>query len=63
MLNQLRQVPGTRRSAHPAAFDQPKLHIAIDRTKAANGGYTQNDIADSLLVSLSGSFQTTRPST
>src|SRR5205807_5782138 len=31
----------------------------VDRTKAAGGGFTQRDVATSLLVSLSGSFQTT----
>jgi multidrug efflux pump subunit AcrB len=31
----------------------------VDRTKAAQGGFTERDIASSLLVSLSGSFQTT----
>jgi multidrug efflux pump subunit AcrB len=30
----------------------------VDRTKAAGSGFTQNDIARSLLTSLSGSFQT-----
>ena len=39
-------------------FDQPKLHVFTDRTKAAESGYTQNDVAQSLLISLSGSFQT-----
>jgi len=34
-------------------------HIDVDRTKAAGGGFTQRDVATSLLVSLSGSFQTT----
>jgi multidrug efflux pump subunit AcrB len=40
-------------------FDYPKFHISIDRTKAAEGGYTPRDVANSLLISLSGSFQTT----
>jgi multidrug efflux pump subunit AcrB len=34
------------------------LHVQVDRTKAAGSGFTQNDIARSLLTSLSGSFQT-----
>ena len=37
----------------------PKFHVTVDRTKAAEGGYTPRDVANSLLVSLSGSFQTT----
>jgi len=30
------------------------LHLEIDRTKAAEGGFSQKDIADNLLISLSG---------
>jgi multidrug efflux pump subunit AcrB len=39
--------------------DYPKLHINIDRTKALQAGYTVTDVANSMLVSLSGSFQVT----
>jgi multidrug efflux pump subunit AcrB len=39
-------------------FDQPKLHIDVDRTKAQQIGFTQRDVAQNLLISLSGSFQT-----
>jgi multidrug efflux pump subunit AcrB len=40
-------------------FDYPKFDVAVDRTKAGQGGFTERDLANSLLVSLSGSFQTT----
>jgi len=40
-------------------FDLPRLHVSVDRTKAQQAGYTQRDIASSMLVALSGSFQTT----
>jgi len=40
-------------------FDQPYLHVNVDRTKAQQVGYTERDVANNLLVSLSGSFQTT----
>jgi multidrug efflux pump subunit AcrB len=33
--------------------------VVVDRTKAAQGGFTERDIANSLLISLSGSFQVT----
>jgi len=33
--------------------------VAVDRTKAAQGGYTERDVANSMLNSLSGSFQIT----
>jgi multidrug efflux pump subunit AcrB len=59
LLNQLRQVPGAADLRIQQAFDQPKFHLQVDRTKAAEGGFTQRDIANNLLVSLSGSFQTT----
>ncbi|MGH9702893.1 MAG: efflux RND transporter permease subunit, partial [Candidatus Acidiferrales bacterium] len=41
------------------AFNQPKLHLTVDRTRAQQIGFTQRDAASSLLISLSGSFQTT----
>src|SRR3982074_3934152 len=59
MLAQLRRVPGMVDAHIAQSFDYPKFHIDVDRTKAVLGGYTQRDIAGSLLVSLSGSFQTT----
>ncbi len=59
LMDRLRQVPGLTDLRIQQPSDQPKLRIAIDRTKAANGGYTERDISNSLLVSLSGSFQTT----
>ena len=39
-------------------FDQPHLHVDVDRTKAQLAGFTQRDVANNLLISLSGSFQT-----
>jgi multidrug efflux pump subunit AcrB len=59
LLTQLRQVPGAADMRIQQAFDQPKLHLEVDRTKAIEGGFTQQDIANNLLISLSGSFQTT----
>jgi multidrug efflux pump subunit AcrB len=58
MLSQLRHVPGLVDLHIAQTFDYPKFHIDVDRTKAVLGGYTQRDVASSLLVSLSGSFQT-----
>ncbi len=59
LLTQLRHVPGAADLRIQQAFDQPKLHLDVDRTKAIEGGFTQQDIANNLLISLSGSFQTT----
>lgn len=35
----------------------PKLHVEVDQTKAGELGFTQQDVANSVLVSLSGSGQ------
>jgi multidrug efflux pump subunit AcrB len=59
ILSQLKQVPGATDLRIQQVFDQPKLHITVDRTKAATSGFTQRDVANSMLVSLSGSQQTT----
>ncbi len=59
LLNQLKFVPGTVDLRIQQAFDQPKLHIEVDRTKAQQIGYSARDIANNVLISLSGSFQTT----
>ena len=58
LLNQLKQVPGTADLRIQQVFDRPRLHIQVDRTKAAESGFTQLDVANSMLISLSGSFQT-----
>ncbi|HEV2352137.1 MAG TPA: efflux RND transporter permease subunit [Terriglobia bacterium] len=58
MLAQLKQIPGAVDLRIQQPFDQPKLHIIVDRTKADEIGFTQKDIASSMLISLSGSFQT-----
>ena len=57
-MDQLRHIPGIADLRIQQAFDQPKLHVVTDRIKAAQSGYTQRDVASSLLISLSGSFQT-----
>jgi multidrug efflux pump subunit AcrB len=59
LLSQLRQVPGLVDLHIHQLFDQPKLHINVDRTKAAESGFTERDVANSMLIALSGSFQTT----
>jgi len=59
MLNELRRVPGLVDLRIQQRFDYPKFDVTVDRTKAGQGGFTTRDLASSLLVSLSGSFQTT----
>src|SRR5579863_5838054 len=59
LLTRLRQVPGTVDLHIQQPFDQPYLNVDVDLTKAQQVGYTQSDVANNLLISLSGSFQTT----
>jgi len=59
LLNRMRGVPGLVDLRVQQPFDLPRLHVSVDRTKAQQAGYTQRDIASSMLVALSGSFQTT----
>jgi len=59
MLNELRQVRGLVDLRVHQRFDYPKFDVALDRTKAGQAGFTARDLASSLLISLSGSFQTT----
>jgi multidrug efflux pump subunit AcrB len=40
-------------------FDQPRIEMDVNRTKAIESGFTQLNVANNLLISLSGSFQTT----
>jgi multidrug efflux pump subunit AcrB len=58
LLQQVRSVPGIADPRIQQPFDQPYMHLSVDRTKAQEIGYTAQDIAQNLLVSLSGSFQT-----
>ncbi len=57
-MNQLKFVPGTVDLRIQQAFNLPDLHIDVDRTKAEQVGLTARDVAQNLLISLSGSFQT-----
>jgi multidrug efflux pump subunit AcrB len=59
MLTELSHVRGITDLRIQQQADYPKFHVAVDRTKAAQGGFTEHDIANSLLISLSGSFQVT----
>jgi multidrug efflux pump subunit AcrB len=58
LLQKVRYVRGTADLRVQQPFDQPYLHLNIERTKAQELGLSAHDIAQNLLVSLSGSFQT-----
>ena len=59
MLGELRQVPGLVDLRIQQPMDYPTLDVNIDRTKAQQGGYTTRDVSQSMLNTLSGSFQIT----
>jgi CzcA family heavy metal efflux pump len=58
LMNRLKFIPGTVDLRIQQEFNQPDLHIDVDRTKAGQVGLTARDVAQNLLISLSGSFQT-----
>jgi multidrug efflux pump subunit AcrB len=57
MLEQLHQVPGLADLRIQQQLDYPTLNVDVDRTKASQAGYTEQQVASSVLNSLSGSFQ------
>jgi CzcA family heavy metal efflux pump len=59
LLEQLHHVPGLVDLRIQQPFDYPTLQVAVDRTKALQGGYSERDVATSVLNTLSGSFQVT----
>jgi multidrug efflux pump subunit AcrB len=58
MANEVRYIPGAADVRIQQPFNYPKMTVDVDRTRAQEIGLTQKDVATSLLVALSGSFQT-----
>jgi multidrug efflux pump subunit AcrB len=58
ILDEIRHVPGIVDARIQQDFDYPDFEVAVDRTKAQQGGFTETDVAGSILDTLSGSFQT-----
>ncbi len=58
LMQQIKYVPGTADLHIQQPFDEPRLFIDVDRSRAQDIGLAQRDVAGSLLVALSGSFQT-----
>jgi multidrug efflux pump subunit AcrB len=57
LLKRIRQVSGIADLRIQQIFNYPQINIDVDRTLAAEVGLTQRDVANSLLVTLSGSGQ------
>src|SRR6185437_13556783 len=58
LSNRLRQVPGAVDVHVQQLRNSPALQLNVDRSRAQQVGLQQRDVAQNLLVSLSGSFQT-----
>jgi multidrug efflux pump subunit AcrB len=58
ILNEIRGVPGIVDARIQQDFDYPNFEINVDRTKAQQAGFTEVDVAGSVLNTLSGSSQT-----
>jgi len=58
LVERLKLIPGIADLRVQQAFDQPKLDVAVDRTRAQQAGLLQRDVANNLLIALGGSFQT-----
>jgi len=58
LLQKLRSVPGAVDLHIHQAYDYPQFNVDVDRSKAELVGVTEQAVASNVLVSLSGSFQT-----
>jgi len=58
LLGQVKQIPGIVDAHIHQAFNYPQLNVDVNRSLAQELGLTQFDVATNLLISLSGSFQT-----
>jgi multidrug efflux pump subunit AcrB len=57
LLKRFRTVPGVADLRIQQAFDYPQINVDVDRSLAGIVGLTERDVANSLLVTLSGSGQ------
>jgi CzcA family heavy metal efflux pump len=58
LMRQLKFIPGAVDLRIQEPFNLPRLQVDIDRTRTAQVGFTPRDVASDMLISLSGSFQT-----
>ncbi len=57
LLEEVRHVAGVADVRLQQPTNQPEFHINVDRTRAGELGFSEKDIANSMLVALSGSGQ------
>jgi CzcA family heavy metal efflux pump len=58
MMQDISHIPGTTDLRVQQPFNLPNWTVNIDRTRAQEVGYSAHDVANNVLTSLSGSFQT-----
>ena len=58
LVNEIRHIPGAVDVHVQQAFDAPTLRMDVDRARAQSMGLQARDVAQSMLVTLSSSFQT-----
>ena len=58
MLKRIQAIPGVVDARIHEEIAYPTLNVKVDRDKAQQLGLTQRDVASSMLISLSGSYQT-----
>jgi multidrug efflux pump subunit AcrB len=59
VAEKMRAVPGAVDVHIQQALDQPRLQYEVNRVRIQQLGLTERDVANNVLISLSGSFQTT----
>lgn len=57
LIEKIRKIPGAVDVRLQQPVDQPELLFSVDRTRASQLGLTQRDVANAVLLSLSGSSQ------
>jgi multidrug efflux pump subunit AcrB len=58
LIDKVRYVPGIADPRIQQSSDEPYIHFVLNRTKAQEIGYNAQTIAQNVLISLGGSFQT-----
>ena len=57
LVAEVRQIPGAADVRLHQVMNAPRLHIDVDRARAAEVGYTERDVANNLLLVVSSSAQ------
>jgi len=57
LLARMQRVPGIADARIQQPLDAPEFDVSVDRSRGQDVGLTQRDVANTMLISLSGSFQ------